>query len=379
MSKKFLFTATTLAAAAATAPVAFGFAEVARGKLVANASIRAVYDSNVFSNSSEQEDFSAEFVPELAFRRKVGLISTDAKVGLKAMSFNDSTDQNSIDPYADAAFRLDRADKGSSSISLRYARMTEANETLNDRVTSDEFSGTGNVDYYYSEKTGIRGNASYRLSDMSTAGYNDVSSYSLGGGILYRYSQKLVADATYSYSPEEASNLNGASDPSSKNHRFQLGLDGQLTPKLSGRVAAGYAYREFDQGGDNEGAMLLQSSLNWAAAEKTSVNLTASNDFDTTSAAESALGFNVSLGVNQGLTEKISLGGNVGYQDSEYTAFPGPVTRTVQAYVFGASLGYKINDIANLSFALSHRVSDSNVVSAVYDRTTVSLGLNLTY
>src|SRR5690606_34594674 len=119
--------------------------------------------------------------------------------------------------------------------------------------------------YFYSEKTGLRFNVGYRMSDYTSSGYNDVWSYNVGGGVIYRYSPKLLASATYDFSPEKATNLNGASDPSSKNHRFQLGLEGALSPKLSGSIGAGLAHRDFDEGGSTN-AFLLNAALSWAAA-----------------------------------------------------------------------------------------------------------------
>ena len=126
-SAQFRLATCALAAGTVLAPSAFGFAEVARGNLVATASFSAAYDTNVFANSSEVDDFVASFNPGLSYLRDVGSITTSIKAGVNAFTFADTDGQDSIDPYIKSSFNLDRAEKGSASLSLDYARSTEAN------------------------------------------------------------------------------------------------------------------------------------------------------------------------------------------------------------------------------------------------------------
>lgn len=373
------FTISTLAALAGTSSV-FGFAEVGRGKLTANAQATVAYDSNIFANNTEQDDITGSFTPSLAYTRNVGRISSDVVAGVSAISFADTNGQDSVDPFVRANFRQDRAEKGSDSVSLSYARTTEANDVLLDRTESDEYRGSGNVDYYYSEKTGIRGNASYRISDYGTTGYNDVESYRLGGGVLYRYSPKLVANLGYSFSPEKATNRDPLriSNPTSKNHRFEASLEGEIAPKVTGVVSMGYAYREFDAGGSDDSA-IGRVSLAWAAAEKTKVDLSISRDFDTTANAESARNLGINLGVRQSLTEKIAVSGSIGYQELSLDEVGTPVERDDEAYLFAVGASYRINDIVGTSASISHRINDSTLARADYDRTVVSLSVNVNF
>lgn len=374
-----------LATAAATLAVAVSpahaLAEFARGKLTVAASLNTAYDSNIFANSTEEEDVSVTFNPSLAWTRNAGRISATVSVGISAITFTDADDQDSVDPSINAALTHDRAEKGSDSVSLSYTRSSEANDILLDRVEVDNYRGSVGTDYFYSEKTGFRANANFRSSLYDAPGFNDVESYGLGGGILYRYSPKLVANATYSFSPEKAEELapGRLSDPSSKNHRFSLGLEGELAPKLSGNVSVGYAYRDFDNGADSDDTILVGAGLSWAAAEKTTLTLSATQDFDTTANAESAHIFNVSLGARHTLTEKISLNASLGYQQSELDEVGTPVSREDDTYIFGAGSSYRINDNISANLAVRHRINDSTLARAEYDRTVVSLGLNLLY
>lgn len=372
--------ATIVASLAAGASTAHALAEIARGRLTVSASLAAAYDSNIFANSTEEEDVSLTFTPGVAWSRNVGRISTSVSAGISAVTFTDTDGQDSLDPFINASFGHDRAEKGSDGISLGYTRTSEANDILLDRVDVDNYRGSARTDYFYSEKTGVRANAGYRVSQYDAPGYNDVESYNLGGGLLYRYSPKLVANASYGFSPEKATNRDPSriSDPSSKNHRFSLGLEGELAPKLTGTVSVGYAYRDFDRGGSDD-AVLLGSSLSWAAAEKTSFTLAASHDFETSANAESARSLNVSLGARHSLTEKIGLSATLGYQHIDLSEVGTPVSREDDTYLFGIGASYRFNDNLNVGAAINHRINESTLARADYDRTIVSLTLNATY
>jgi len=358
---------------------AHALVKVARGTLNATARVNMEYDTNIFANSSEVDDLSMVFIPGLSYSRSVGVISTVAELGVRAISFADTNGQDSLDPYLNGNFTMDRAEKGSVSAGFRYARTSDANEVLLTRTESDEFRGNVRVDYFYSEKTGVRTNAQFRVSDYNTTGYNSIESYSAGAGLLYRYSPKLTANLSYDFSPEKATDLGAAtSNPSSDNHRFSVGLEGELRPKLNGNVSVGMVYRDFEAGG-SDNTVLLGSSLSWAASEKTNFTLAASNNFDTTASAESIRTLVVSVGVRQALTEKISLSANVGTTRSKLDQVPGPGTRRDKALLFGTSLNYRINDHFSANSGVSHRINDSSLQLADYDRTVFSLGLNATF
>jgi len=366
-------------------PSAYGFAEVARGKLTATAKLAYSHDTNIFANNNEVSDSSLIFTPSLNFARNVGQVSTSAQLSVSSINFQDNTAQDSIDPSLSLNFNVDRAQKGSVGTSLSYVRSSNANEALNDRAKSNEVRGSTKIDYYYSEKTGIRLNAAYRLSDFLSTGYNSVQSYTLGGGLIYRYSPKLTASATYTYSPEKAQDLgiNPISNPSSKNHRFRVGLEGQLQPKLTGNVAVGMVYRDFDLGGDTT-TFLISSILSWALDAKNSISLTASNDFDTTPGAESAENRLLGITSRHSLSEKISVGASYSNQNSklQQRLTPGnanPTKRTDKSNTFGLNGSYRANDQLNIQASLSWRDNESDLARAVYKRNTATVSATYSF
>lgn len=375
----FTFAAVALLGAIACPKPAFALYEVARGNLGFTASISAEYDSNIFANATEVDDLLVVFTPGVNWSRNVGVISTNIRGSIRSITFNDTNGQDALDPSVSFNFNMDRAEKGAVSLGLSYARTTEANDVLLDRTESDQFNGNGRVDYFYSEKTGLRFNGTFRVSDFNTPGYNDVESYSLGTGLLYRYSPKLTVDLSYSYRPETAKDVVGASNPSSDNHHFSVGFEGELRPKLNGLLNVGLARRDFDVGGSDQ-TLLLGSSLSWTASGKTNVTIGAFNDFDTTAAGQSARNLLLTLGVRQSLTEKISLGGNISHQRARLENF-GPLasTRRDEAVILAANLSYRINDKVSAQTGITHRMNDSTLALAEYNRTVLSFGVNTAF
>jgi len=322
---------------------------------------------------------AAIFTPGISYSRSVGTISTSAKLGVRSISFTDTSGQDSIDPFVNLTLNVDRAEKGRVNAAFSYARTTQANEQLLTRTESDEFRGSAGIDYYYSDKTGVRLNTQFRVSDFASAGFGDVESQGIGGGLLYKYSPKLTANLSYDYSPEKSVNSpNLLSNPNSKNHRISLGLEGDLRPKVNGSISLGTATRNFDIGGSDQ-TMLVATRLSWSASEKTSFNISASNNFDTTPGAESAKTFLATLGLQHALTTKLSYTGSIGHQESTLDQKPGPVTRTDTALLLNSALTYRLNDYYSAALRVTHRVNTSTLALAEYDRSVVSLSLTGTF
>lgn len=356
------------------------FAEIARGTLVADIDLRFIYDTNVFGNSSEEEDVSSSLTPSLSYTRNVAKVTTSATASVSAISFNDYTEQNTIDPTAGLRFDYDAAENGNASVALDYSRSTQTNDALLTRTSSDEYRGTGLVNYFYSEKTGIRVNSGYRVSNYSTSGFNNVSSYNLGGGLVYRYSPKLTASLVYGFSPEKASNLAaGVGDPSSNNHRLSLGFEGELAPKVTGNVSGGVVYRDFDGPQDSQSTVLANVGLSWRAAQKTTATLAISNDFDTTASGQSVQNLTARIGVRQALTEKLSGGATLTYGRSEYEQSGVVPLRTDTSLAEAIDLSYSFNDHFSMGTGLSFRTNDSDSAAAEYGRLTCFVNANLNF
>lgn len=373
------FVAGTLTVAGAFTPSAFGFAEIARGKLIASASLVASYDTNILSNGTEEADFVATFNPSLAYLRNVGIITTSVSAGVKAYSFTENKGYDSLDPNISCSFSANGSETISASISFGYARTTEADSVLLDRVETDKLKGSSQVSYFFREKIGLNASGSYVRTMFNSPGRDDVSSYGLGGGVTYRYSAQISASASCSYNPVTVTQgVSTVSDSSSTNYVLALNFDGELAPKLSGSTSVGYAFRSLESG-NSDATMLLGINFNWNPLEKSAFSLSASNKFDLTPRGESARVFDLSLGYQQILTPFLKSSATIGYTNSQITATSGAASRSDDGYSVGLAFTYSINEHWSAGAGITHGINESNLALAVYSRTVVSFTLGLTF
>ncbi len=375
------FTARVTAAAFAVfvAHESHAFAEVARGSLTADLTASAEHDTNIYGNNTERADEILTMAPALQFTRNVGTISMFASAGVNIIRFSDHTDQNSEDPFASLKFNYDGADKGSAQAGVSYRRSSETNDAALTRTESDDYLADATVNYYYSEKLGVRPRADLSFSRSRTDGFNDVDRQGIGAGLLYRYSPKLTLVSAYDFrATETRDRLAGADKPDSIDHRFSFGVEGDLAPKLTGSASFGVTYRDFDTGGSSW-LPYAGIDLTWAVLEKTSVFLTISNDFDTTSSAQSSKNFRTALGARQALSPRLFLSGSIGYEHLKYSSNGLIGGRADDVLPLSLDLDYAVSDYLSLGAGISWRHNSSDFVTADYDRAVFTLQASVRY
>jgi len=361
----------------------YGFVEIARGSLTAGLSARAEYDTNIFGNNTSDADTIFSFTPDLRYTRAVGKISTIAVAGVNIIRFNEADDENSEDPFASVTFNYDAADKGNARLSIGFARSSQADDTVLDRLKSDEYALDSMVNHFYSEKLGYRVGFGTTISESKTNGFNDVDTYTVSLGSVYRYSQKLNAALTYSFRKSGTEDVDTTlfEKPDSDDHRLTASLEGEISPKVTGQIGVGFSIRDYDEGGSDV-APTLSTGLNWAAAEKTTVSFNATQDFETTSAAQSALRFKTSLGVTQAINAKLNLTGSFGYEHATYensAVAPADNGRTDDSFIFQAGAAYAFTRYVSANAGITYRDNQSDAARADYERTIVSVGVSARY
>ncbi|AHF94856.1 hypothetical protein OPIT5_28510 [Opitutaceae bacterium TAV5] len=371
--------ATAAAFVAFIAHESLAFVEIARGSLTAGLTVSAAHDTNIFGNNTERSDEVFTITPDLQYTRNVGKISTLASGGVNIIRFSDHTNQNSEDPFANLKFNYDGADKGSAQAGVGYRRRSETNDAALTRTESDDWLADAIVNYYYSEKLGVRTRADLSFSRSRTDGFNDVDRWGAGVGLLYRYSPKLTFVSGYDFrTTATRDRLAGADKPDSSDHRFSFGAEGDLAPKLTGSASLGATYRDFDDG-DSSWLPYAGIDLNWAVLEKTSVFLTISSDFDTTSSAQSSKNLRTALGARQALSDRLSLAGSIGYEHVKYSSNGLIAGRTDKIVPLTLDLDYVVNEYLSVSAGISWRHNSSDLDTADYDRTIYTLQASARY
>jgi len=91
-----------LVGAGAFGSTAFAIATLEHGRLVGSATARVDYDSNIFATHSEVSDTIATGDANVSYLHDAGIVTADTTAGVTSLVFAQHSDQNTVDPYANA-------------------------------------------------------------------------------------------------------------------------------------------------------------------------------------------------------------------------------------------------------------------------------------
>ena len=365
-----------LAAGVAIVSPVRGAALVGHGRLTGSASARVDTDSNIFVSNTEVSDTIGTASGEGRYVRDASEVTMELSAGFDAMAFASHSKQDSVDPRLGGKLGYNPSDKLQFLTDFGLRRSSVANETVNDRTKSNEFTFNATLENLLSEKLGLRANAGYMQSNYLTAGYSDLDSYSLGLHAVHIYSPKLKllagVTAVESWTSNRPANRRS---PSNHDWRYTVGAEGELTGKVTGEVDVGIVQRSFDGPGfRNTGTMFLASRLNWTVSEKTTWSLRAEQNLGLSAADQSQKMSSLSLGLQEALSAKLNFDGSVGVDHSSYVGFNNTGSRTDDGTVLRGRLVYTLNDTMSVDFSVGYRHNDSTLTVSTYDRVNVGGG-----
>jgi polysaccharide biosynthesis protein VpsM len=354
-------------------------AEIGRSRVVSTLAARLDYDSNIFVNSSEVDDWVYGVQGGVRVIHDASLVTTDVGVSVNGQLFADHSDLNSFDPGIDARIGYIPSEKTSLKGSGSLRRNSMANEVLNARTESVDLLLNGEWEHLTTEKLGFRLSGDYTKSDYRTSGYSDPVRYTLGADAVYIYSPKLRALAGFawgeSWTENRAFNRRNAGGD---DLRYSVGFEGELAPKVTGNLRVGLVQRDFATAGyGDDSALYLSSRLTWAAAQKTVWTLQASQGFNVTAADQSSKNFDAALVLTQELAERLSLEGSVGYTRANYSVFGGAGARRDHGVHARLRLNYALSE--NAALDASAGIRDNNSSLAVSDYQQINIGAGFTY
>jgi len=266
-------------------------------------------------------------------------------------------------------------------LGLDYRRFTIANEFVNARTRSDDFTLSGSGEYLMSDKVGLRALADYATSQYLTAGYSDTAMYDLGLYGVYVYSPKLKLLAGYTHVESWTSHKVALGNSvANRDARFAVGAEGEIAPKVTGAVNIGLNRRTFEKSGFSGSTdVYLSSQLSWAAAEKTRWTLTATRALGVTAADQSVKTFTVMAAVSQGLAEKLTLEAGAGWTENDFQSYGGTLNRNDHGYSLRSRLVYAVRENFSCDVSAGYRDNSSNFLVATYDRFTFGVGATVRF
>ena len=352
-----------------------------RGSVTLKTELLSQYDSNIFSNRSETADWHSVLTPSANFVRDAGLIRLSANGGVSLQHFQDNSTEDSTDPFVYATANLvpqeDSKIDGSFETFLR--RRSDANVDVNTRARVEEFDVKASFKHFPFEKIGYRISGDIFDQNFLLRGMSDIRTKSLDGEGRYHFSPK--ADVFAGIGGRWSSNYHlapGSAPMDSEDVKFKVGLDGEILPKVSGRVAAGYVHRRFRtmQGGTQSGA-LYDTALQWRPDNEMTVTLRANRDFDTTPLDQSVMRFVAGLEAWREVREKVRIMAGISYSESKYIGVG--VLRLDETYAGTAGMMYSFTNRFKGGANLSYATTKSNFAFADYGRFIGGISLALTF
>jgi hypothetical protein len=336
-----------------------------------NSSISAGYDSNLFANSTGQGDYSYSLVVGAEYTRNAGLIGLKASVSVNATRYQDITSENFNDPTFKADFSK-KTGRTTGSLSLELARENRADEALNVRSESWHYGADLNVRYPVIERYSILGNVGYARRDYTNnALLSDVDTYKAGVDLAYTIRTGRDLLAGYSYRQEHTS-----ANVKNDDHSFTVGLSGQILPRLTGSIRAGYDYRIPQHSVDGDfSSWTANSSVIWAFSQRLNVTGQLNKDFSTTATNISTDSLASSLKVSYAMNSKFTFGVGTGWGESDFLGQQGG-NRHDNSWNWDASVTYVINPHLNASLTYVSFQNWSTLAFADFTRRNVTLTLS---
>ena len=323
-------------------------------ELFVTGNLSARTDDNIFlSDLDEVDDTIFEISPGLKFVFGQGA-QTSGSLEV-AESFTRYLDNNDLDDellssaflagYDDAKLKLD--------LNLSYRELNQSTRDVRGTslVRRDTLGAAFDSRISVSEKTSTGLGINFGDTDYKDPGYIDIEEFAIPFNYYYSLAEKVDLSVGLRY--RETSLGGGSGD--STDYYYNVGAQGDFTPKFSGSVSVGFNQRKPDAG-DDETSLGTEASLRYLLTEKTSLGLAVSNDFSTSAEGISQKTFTVTPSVTSKFSAQWQGSLGLTYQKIEY------FTGREDEYTDGRiAVSYIISENATVTLGYNYRSNDSNV------------------
>lgn len=322
------------------------------GTISSSAVLKTTYDSKVFAMPTEsfneiqnnpisnnelesEDDLIISFSPSLHFSSKLGLLKFSGSAGANIVQYLINDKKSYIVPTTSLSLDFDDTlalkKRISNNAKIRFETTFDIGQVVGASVLEQDlvaysYINSGlNIRYNYSDKFGFGGGTSYSYRFYQTDRNSrtnqpnfDFSTLPLSARAFYIYSEKLDLFANYTFSRSKADSGNTLELTSSTSQSISLGLDGEVSSKLSGTASIGYSVVNYSNSfTPNQDNLITSLSLSWKHNSKTSSSANISRSFSPTSTGDSAFTTSLGYGLSHRFTESWSGNANinVGFTD----------------------------------------------------------------
>ena len=357
------------------------------------ARVSAIYDSNLFGVSENvfnevdndevesKDDLVLNFSPSVHFSKKVYLLNISGSAGVSLTRYIKNEDKSFIVPLTTLSLDFDESLKKrlSTNAKIRFDATFDLGQHIDtsiadqDLVSYTYFTTNINLRYNHSTKFGLGAGTSYSFKDYQSIAinsYSDLTTLPIYLRAFYIYSEKLDVFTDYSttFSISDSSSTNAADSIS---HAISLGLNGEYSSKLSGKIGLGYSWIDYDMSNLKSTSNLISSlDLSWKHNSKTTSTYFINRQFSPTAQGTSTFSTNLGTRINHKLTDRMRGNANLSYSNIEYTNTDDENSHLDQ---IGLGVGLDFNWTDNIIVGTSYNLSLIDFVAENYDRHTFEI------
>jgi maltoporin len=262
---------------------------------------------------------------------------------------------------------------GSASFDERQSSSSNSDDVnLDADLARSEVVDAGfDAEYQYSSKFSFGFGVNYndlKYVEVDAGNFADTEAVTLPFDVFYELTPKL--DLSLGYINRETDVEGGSDGDYDKTTEFyNVGLRGDLLPKLSGSLKLGY----IDDEQADEGMFGADLDLSYAVSQKLTSSLLLSRDYSVSGTGQTIEKDSVTVRASYAIDAKYSVSGNLGYEQRDYAA------RDDDQYSLGLRLSYKLDQNWRLGAGYTYSETDSSQAASSYTDHSLSLSASLRY
>jgi hypothetical protein len=391
--KKFKIIAGVIPVFLAAYTSAYAVTNIHIGTLEINpfAAVEQKYDDNIFLEADNQEDDDWITTAAAGLDLKMPIIPGreedfifETRYYANFIEFLDNTNQNRVDHNI-----VSKADfKFASGVTLKIEdNFQKTADPPNSELTDLDKRFRNNINSvvgYMKEKLGI--DFGYNNIRDEYNSLNDLDKYEHIFTTTGYYQIFSKASVFGEYNFGEIIYDNSSTNSDSEYNQFRLGIKGEIAPKLTGLVKAGYKETNYKTSGKNDFAGLTTfANVNCAFSERTKLNIFAERSSEeSTYSSNSYFEYNqIGLKIDHGLLEKLFLVSSGYYQFNKYpdetTESSATAKRNDQILDGSIGLRYEIKEWVSLGTNYEYKQRESKFDSFDYKDNKITVKVNLIF
>lgn len=347
-----------------------------------NGSASTYWTSNLFRDEiNEVDDLVLTLTPglELQYGNSATSLSVGGSVNYEIRSYDDRSDldQNLLLINTYGSYQTSRLTVNAKA--GYNEEQTNSDSVNNVLIESDNYNASIGAEYRLSTK--FKFGAGYKYSNRDyvteTTSSADYTVYTIPLDLYYELTPKLDLSAGFTFSDREIEALDLSPVPGydTQTYFYNVGLRGDLLPKLSGTAKVGYRNRVRD-GFDDSGSLGVDLNFIWSTTPKLTNSLLLSRDIGTAGDGTTTEQTQVVISSSFSFTPQYYATTKLGYVFRDYQ---NTSNREDNQYEAGLSFNYAPNQYWLFSTGYTYVENDSNFLGRGYQADRISLSASLRY